>query len=455
MNENINYQVIIDNLNIDLNQYIDIIKKNNIKSITFLVNAPVSNIEYPTNLDYTYNDFNILLNRINTLKESNPELNINFGLISSYTKDKEKYLGELLDKVDFVTLKIPDTNLNEYLNTFNMAMESGIFDSIFGIENLYLYRNELKNEDRKIYDELLKKVMTEVIVKLNNLNLIINIDINNYPYSMIELFRIISYYHTKVLTSFNIKDDNLLLRNNLSLVNINNKVKNYNPKLDRLTNQKLSYIFNNRQSKSYSIYTEKAIVLLSKILKTIPKESEKEMVLYYINSSLDESISIDNDKANNLDKIEFNKINNLSDNKTYELNNIKNRIQIINDTLKRRIMLINLIKESVSSAFKMGASSPEDILEIVTYLIEVKTTNSESNKRILIDRLMNIEEDLKDKSGMEENVILSKRNPQYKSEDKNKFNWNSGIAKILSLSLILSFIFGFGIGVAYVLLKIN
>ena len=462
--ETINYQVFLNDLNVSLDEYVLLIKNKNIKAITFMINAPISEIEYPSENSITNEAFNKLLVRINNLKSNFPDINIYFGVVSDYSKEKEKYLGELRSKVDFVSLKINSTNLDEYFKVFSEAIDSGIFDNFVGIEDLFIYRNSLTNEERKVFDSKMESILTELVNKLNYMNLPVSVNINEFPHSMVDFFRIMSFYHVRTLGIINIKsiNDDLTVKNSLTLANMNNLVKNYNPKVERLQNQKLSYIFNSRQSKANTIYTEKAVELLRKVLINIPKETDKEMVLYYIITSLDGTIKVDNDKANYLDKGELNKIESISlsnissQDKTFELSKTKDKIKLINDTLSRRIMLINLVKECVKTSFQMGASTPEDIITITRYLIEIKTTNNESNKRLLNDELMNLEERLRSSSGKEDNAILSKRNPAFQNtESKQSFNWNSGIINLMSISLILTFILGFGIGIAYMLLKIS
>ena len=464
IDELLNYQVIVKSSSDSLENYVNLVNVNNIKSISFLIKAPTSDIEYPTENTISVEEFESIINKIDLLRKSYPNIKINIGVISDYNKSKEKYLGELRNKVDFVSLKIKPTGVVEYFKKIREAIESGIYDNIIGIEDLFNYRGNLTVEERKKFDSQANDAFQIIAEKLNELGIPINLDINSIPHSMQEFLRVTSFYHNKIIKSCNLTNSNELPfgKNSLSLLNLNNVVNNDNPRLERLTNQKLSYIFNNRQAKIYSIYTERCLDLLRNILNKTPKETDKSLVEYYIMSSLDNAIKVDNDKANYMDQGEFNKIESFSlsqltaEEKTIELERVKRNINNINNTLSKRISLINMIKESVKYAFQVGASTPDDILTITTYLIEIKVGNNESMKKVLVDNLMNLEESLKSSSGKEDNAILSKRNPAFQNnESKQSFNWNSGIINLMSISLILTFILGFGIGIAYMLLKIS
>ena len=144
--------------------------------------------------------------------------------------------------------------------------------------------------------------------------------------------------------------------------------------------------------------------------------------------------------------------------KQIKLENAKERLKQINNTFERRISLINLVKDSVRYAFQIGANSDSDILNIVTFLIEIQYTNNESKKRILVDQLTEIEERLKQGSSNKDESKLSKRNPLFSNESSiegSSFIWNNGKINIFILILILTFILGFGIGVACMLLNLN
>ena len=460
----LNYQVIVKSSSDSLENYVNLVNVNNIKSISFLIKAPISDIEYPTENTISVEEFESIINKIDLLRKSYPNIKINIGVISDYNKSKEKYLGELRNKVDFVSLKIEPTGVVDYFKKISEAIESGIYDNIIGLEDLFNYRGTLTVEERKKFDSQANDTFQIIAEKLNELGIPINLDINNIPHSMQEFLRITSFYHNKIIKSSNFTNSNELPfnKNSLSLVNLNNVVNNYNPRLERLTNQKLTYIFNNRQAKIYSIYTERCLDLLRNILNKTPKETDKSLVEYYIMSSLDNAIKVDNDKANYMDQGEFNKIESFSlsqltaEEKTIELERVKRNINSINNTLSKRISLINMIKESVKYAFQVGASTPNDILTITAYLIEIKVGNNESMRKVLVDNLMNLEESLKSSSGKEDNAVLSKRNPAFQNtESKQSFNWNSGIINLISIALILTFILGFGIGIAYMLLKIS
>ena len=464
IDELLNYQVIVKSSSDSLENYVNLVNVNNIKSISFLIKAPTSDIEYPTENTISVEEFESIINKIDLLRKSYPNIKINIGVISDYNKSKEKYLGELRNKVDFVSLKIKPTGVVEYFKKIGEAIESGIYDNIIGIEDLFNYRGNLTVEERKKFDSQANDAFQIIAEKLNELGIPINLDINSIPHSMQEFLRVTSFYHNKIIKSCNLTNSNELPfgKNSLSLLNLNNVVNNDNPRLERLTNQKLTYIFNNRQAKIYSLYTERCLDLLRNILNKTPKETDKSLVEYYIMSSLDNAIKVDNDKANYMDQGEFNKIESFSlsqltaEEKTIELERVKRNINSINNTLSKRISLINMIKESVKYAFQVGASTPDDILTITAYLIEIKVGNNESMKKVLVDNLMNLEESLKSSSGKEDNAILSKRNPAFQNnESKQSFNWNSGIINLMSISLILTFILGFGIGIAYMLLKIS
>ena len=87
----------------------------------------------------------------------------------------------------------------------------------------------------------------------------------------------------------------------------------------------------------------------------------------------------------------------------------------------------------------MGASSKEEVMDIVTKLIELTYTKNTSKKRVISEYLESLENNLGGKSTNE------------KSEEYNK--WNGFVSKF-SLLLLVAFLIGFGIGIAYMFIKI-
>ena len=153
----LNYQVIIKSSSDSLENYVNLVNVNNIKSISFLIKAPISDIEYPTENTISVEEFESIINKIDLLRKSYPNIKINLGVISDYNKSKEKFLGELRNKVDFVSLKIEPTGVVDYFKKISEAIESGIYDNIIGLEDLFNYRGTLTVEERKKFDAKKKK----------------------------------------------------------------------------------------------------------------------------------------------------------------------------------------------------------------------------------------------------------------------------------------------------------
>lgn len=435
----------IVNINSNIEMYL---KNNKSNCVLFLIENPISDIEYPTDNNTTLSEINSIINKINYLKLSYPTIKINVGIISEYKFDKEKFLGSLRSSVDTILLRINKTNPKEYLSGMINGLETGIFDGVYGIEELFKYRETLKESKRKEFDNN-SSVLESIIKKLKEEDIPLIVNANNIPYGMVSLFRIISYYKNKV-----IKVNGDINNREVNMLNIN-YIDYTNPLMERLKKERLNYIFNRRQTNSNTIYTERSITLLKSVLDKTPKETDKELVLYYIENSLDNSINIDREKASYLDTGEFNKIEKISlsnyskEEKSNYMQVIKERINIINETLSKRINLINLIKDSVKYTFQIGASSPDEIIKICTYLIEIKMTSDESVRKVLIDKLDELESKLS--TGKESDARKTLHNEF--SSSNNFFNWNSGLIMYSSLILLLTFIFGFGIGVAYMLIK--
>lgn len=461
------YQINIDK-NTSLDEYILYARKSNIDSLTFIIDEPISDIDFPTENSISLDEFNLIIDKINRLKQNNPDFKIYTCLLANYEVTKNSFLSELRSKVDEVTLKILSTNPNEYLNQLSLSLMSGIFDSLSDFENIFIYRDTLGIDERKEFDEKMKTIYESICLKLNEYKLPIKVNINNIPFSSLNFLRNVSYYETRVVPVKIVKSLNGLIESNeksnlLKMVELNT-INKYNPTIERMQNQKLNYIYNKTLMNSYTIYTERARKLLSTILKRIPKESERELIEYYILSNLDSSTKLDTEKSNYLDKGELNAISSImtlnisNEEKQIKLENAKERLKQINNTFERRISLINLVKDSVKYAFQIGANSDSDILNIVTFLIEIQYTNNESKKRILVDQLTEIEERLKQGSSNKDESKLSKRNPLFSNESSiegSSFIWNNGKINIFILILILTFILGFGIGIACMLLNLN
>ena len=123
-----------------------------------------------------------------------------------------------------------------------------------------------------------------------------------------------------------------------------------------------------------------------------------------------------------------------------------------NQVIASQINLVNTIKKSIDNAFLMGASSKEEVMDIVTKLIELTYTKNTSKKRVISEYLENLENNL---GGKSTGSKLVKVNPlgstNEKSEEYNK--WNGFVSKF-SLLLLVAFLIGFGIGIAYMFIKI-
>ena len=171
------YQINIDK-NTSLDEYILYARKSNIDSLTFIIDEPISDIDFPTENSISLDEFNLIIDKINRLKQNNPDFKIYTCLLANYEVTKNSFLSELRSKVDEVSLKILSTNPNEYLNQLSLSLISGIFDSLSDFENIFIYRDTLGIDERKEFDEKMKTIYESICLKLNEYKLPIKVNDN-------------------------------------------------------------------------------------------------------------------------------------------------------------------------------------------------------------------------------------------------------------------------------------
>lgn len=122
-----------------------------------------------------------------------------------------------------------------------------------------------------------------------------------------------------------------------------------------------------------------------------------------------------------------------------------------NQVIASQINLVNTIKKSIDNAFLMGASSKEEVMDIVTKLIELTYTKNTSKKRVISEYLESLENNLGGKSTGSKLVKINQLGNTSEREEYNK--WNGFVSKF-SLLLLVTFLIGFGVGIAYMLVKL-
>ncbi len=429
-----------------------------INTLRLIYESPTSDIEFPKRDNILIEEFEEYLKMIKTAKSENPDMNILIGLVSEYDKSNQSFLGELRSNVDFIALnanaKFSDENYPlEIAKNIISAIESGIFDIIISPDDFLKYRNTLLTEEKRIEFDNNSKIainkICDICLKYN-----IPLKFDNINLASIEFLKIVSLKGNKVIISGYDK-----LNNEIKNLNLNYVDKEYNFVMSRLLNQMLNYIFKNKQANSNTIYYSYSEKLLKETFKNIPKSEDRETVKYYIMSYLDNFISLNNEEGNKKIQELFSEIEELNKSnleiqiKAKKLSNIKSRIKETNETLQKRNNLILLIKEYVKYTFLLGINNENDVIEIVTKLVEIKMTKNESKRNILIDSLNEITN-----SGGKENVAkLAKKNPIFQDNSNNReFIWsNNGFINITSISLLLAFFLGFGISIAFMILKMN
>ena len=122
-----------------------------------------------------------------------------------------------------------------------------------------------------------------------------------------------------------------------------------------------------------------------------------------------------------------------------------------NQVIASQINLVNTIKKSIDNALLMGASSKEEVMDIVTKLIELTYTKNTSKKRVISEYLENLENNLGGKSTGSKLVKINQLGNTSETEEYNKWN---GFVSNFSLLLLVTFLIGFGVGIAYMLVKL-
>lgn len=461
-------------------EYVYYARLNGISTVGFTDHVPFNPIKLPDiKSRMVYSEVDEYISSINALKKENPDMCILSGFEAEYYPEIEEFLGELRSKVDYMIMGehfFEGVEVNNkdypliYADMVVKGIESGIFDIIAHPDIFIRKRNSISSEeDMRVFDENTIRAGKIIATKAKEYNIPLEL---NVKYSLelgseiIPFWKQVSQINTKVLFGLDAHDpkafNEFYLKRQVLLSMLNMKFnfvnKDYNPIVARLQNQRLNLNYQIRQSKALCVQTSYASKLLECIFDRIPKFESTEEVSYYLNEHLTKELDDIAKEGTKKDEESFSRIEELSSSntepylKSYLLRRVKMELATTNQVIASQINLVNTIKKSIDNAFLMGASSKEEVMDIVTKLIELTYTKNTSKKRVISEYLESLENNL---GGKSTGSKLVRVNPlgstNEKSEEYNK--WNGFVSKF-SLLLLVAFLIGFGIGIAYMFIKI-
>lgn len=462
-------------------EYIYYARMNGISTVGFTDHVPFNPIKLPDiKSRMVYSDVDEYISSINSLKQSNPDMCILCGFEAEYYPEIEGFLGELRSRVDYMIMgehfvEGVDARNNKdypliYADMVVKGIESGIFDIIAHPDIFIRNRKSIASEEEmRVFDENTIRAGKIIASKAKEYNIPLEL---NVKYSLelgrdvIPFWEQVSQTNTKVLFGLDAHDPKMFnefyLKRQILLNMLNMKFnfvnKDYNPIVARLQNQKLNLSYQIRQSKALCVQTSYTSKLLESIFDRIPKFESTEEVSYYLNEHLTKELDEIAKEGTKKDENSFSRIEELSSSnsdaylKSYLLRRVKMELATTNQVIASQINLVNTIKKCIDNAFLMGASNKEEVIDIVTKLIELTYTKNASRKRVISEYLESIENNL---GGKSTGSKLVKINPLGNTSEREEYNkWNGFVSKF-SLVLLVTFLVGFGVGIAYMFIKLT
>ena len=272
-----------------------------------------------TNLEISDEDHHMMLSEvdgyissINKMKMENPEMTILAGFEAEFDPMKEKFLGEMKEKVDYMILgqhsvkdgmkMVPQSeNPNyplEYAQMVCQGIESGLFDIVGHPDRFMSLRDTISDDDKAIYKENCIKASHMICQKAAEMGIPLEINLlpalNNqflhdgnlaYPHPL--FWTIARDYDVKVLKGINtnhLQNFQDLNEGQKRITNIEYLVSNkmirvpYNPVFARQNNRKLQEAYTTHQKEALTYESQIINEITKNILESIGNKQDSESI---------------------------------------------------------------------------------------------------------------------------------------------------------------------------------
>ena len=468
-------------------EYIENAKKCGLKKLGFsdhIANYPLKYTELRARMPYSEMDEYIKF--IYKLKEKHEDIDIYCGFEAEYDPKIVNFLIDSRDKVDYMLLgqhyvdninSINNPNYPlEYASMVVKAIESGIFD-IVSHPDVYMLKRDtiILDEDLKLFDEnssiankmiISKAIEYGIPLELNLGAICREIIINNgtFAYPNKEFWNLVIEKNARVILGRDSHSPELFERTPELIKKIKEYIdydslyfvdENYNPKINRESNEMLNKSYNITKSTSETYEALLTKELLTKGLEKVNEDETFDNLMIEIMRIYAGSKKFCYEEADRrLDNIENQKeiIMNREDLTNEEKERINlllmDEVNDINNTLVMQNEYLTLFYLAIEEIKKFKNLNKEQIINDIKDYIELNTTLDESKKELLSIRFESKKE--KAISNTLKTTIEQVKDEDNKKEKQeiNITKSNEGKINVLGLILILEIILTFGIALA-------
>ena len=448
--------------------YVLAAREAGISRLGFSDHAPLCDLEYGDLLNkMDLSEVDGYLSSINALKNEFLDMEILSGFEAEYDPMKKDYLYSLRKKVDYMVLGQhfvkdglsvvrPDRNPEYpmyYANSVCEAMETGLFDIVAHPDLFLKYRDSIKEDDREVYDANVEKAIRmicetaadlEIPLELNltcvNEKIILSDGEYAYPHS--KFWDIAGEYGVKVLYAadshnpkqLNSMEENIgLLQRKIDVGKLNFVNDEYSPVLARDNNLKLSGLLENTHSDSLTYESNLVYELVNASVSRLGDDCNVGQIL--IDGLRDTQDRLSTESARFEAITESKKADISSDSKlspdirNYYMSRLNLESKLIGQVRAKRDALFDRTVESTISASELGCNKPNEYIQVVTDLTEVRSQSDISKASEASERIMGFQE-TKTNSNEQGKTLV------YKNDSSNSNNNSDGYTD--SLFLIIS-----------------
>lgn len=470
-------------------------KINGITSLGFSEHIPNPDLMLPDEDNrMLLSEVDEYISSISKLKQDNPDMTILAGFEAEYDPMKESFLGEMREKVDYMTLgqhflsrglsQVPGKgNPNypiEYANMVVKAIESGIFDIVSHPDIFMEFRDTMADEQSKQLFEENSIIASQIIcekardmgipIEINfggvNKNQILSYGNLTYPHptfwkvaSEIEGLQVLKGIDAHDLSAIENADKFATLVSSITDIVADKMVtESYNPVVARQNNKKLQEAYKKGQDKALSFETQMVNQMLVSINSQIPDNIDTYDTTLYMEQGLDAMMQSCVMDATQKDKAVVEEISTIPENEDMSIDDKKGKVErkkkTIEDTnqvLANQQRTIETAKTTIKTAIEMGCERKEEIANISTQITEHNCTNSESKKEKIEQNILKFQQS----KGMQSGFLETKGQAYQLKRINNNSNSSNGFINVITLSLIVTFVIGIAVGIGYMLYRIS
>lgn len=410
-------------------EYVENARKNGINQLGFTDHVPVTELEFNDEEQQMHiTDVDSYVESIRQLQVENRDMKILCGFEAEYNPMKEKFLGELREKVDYMILgqhyvpngigQVSKNNPNyplEYAEMVCQAMETGIFDIVAHPDIFMKFRDSVKTEEeRKLFLENAKIASRRICETSKRLGIPLEINFGgiivgnklsdgeySYPHSLFwdiaaetqvsVLYGVDAHSANQFDLMPNCKEKADIIINPTKL---NFVGKDYNPVEARKNNPTLNENYRKRQAQALSYETNLISYITSTVMNKIPdSEFNPNIFSTMSNYMFDKVLSDSRQKADTKKKSLYSKRESTMNNSnltqqeiTFRKNRIEDAILATQQTIETQQQAIARARETVATTIEIGCTNKDECKKVVKVLTEKQDKKDNHTNEFKIEK---------------------------------------------------------------------